>query len=59
VYPIDQDDVERARNLLMSKSRLSARDALHAATMERYGIRQIVTFDAGFDEISGIRRISS
>src|SRR3989442_13366356 len=59
VYPIDQDDVERARNLLMSKSGLSARDALHVAIMERHGIRQIVTFDAGFDEISGIRRISS
>lgn len=59
VYPIDQDDVERARNLLMSKSGLSARDALHVAIMERHGIRQIVTFDAGFDEISSIRRISS
>ena len=52
VYPIDRDDVERARNLLASKHRLSSRDALHAATMERHGIRQILTFDAGFDELS-------
>jgi predicted nucleic acid-binding protein len=59
VYAIERDDVERARNLLISKHRLSARDAIHAATMERYGIRQILTFDAGFDEVSGIRRISS
>ena len=58
VYPIDRDDVERARNLLAGKNRLSSRDALHAATMERHGVRQILTFDAGFDEISGIRRIS-
>lgn len=37
----------------------SARDALHAATMELHGIRHILTFDRGFDELPGLERISS
>ena len=58
VYPIELTDVERARALLTSRRRLSARDALHLALMERNGIRRVLTFDSGFDGIPGIQRIS-
>ena len=58
VYPIELADVERARTLLNSRRRLSARDALHLAVMERNGIGRILTFDSGFDRIPSIHRIA-
>jgi hypothetical protein len=38
---------------------VSARDAIHIAVMERHGIRQIFSFDRGFDAFPGIERIGS
>ena len=59
VFPVDTAAVERAKEIVLAYPRLSARDALHAATMEARSIRQILTFDRGFDEIPGITRISA
>ncbi len=59
VLPIERSDVERARRLLETTVRLSARDALHVALMQRHGIDQVMSFDAGFDEIPGVRRIAA
>jgi predicted nucleic acid-binding protein len=36
---------------------VSVRDAFHAAVMINRGIEAIATFDAGFDRVSGIRRL--
>lgn len=36
---------------------LSARDAIHVATMQAHGVTSIMTFDSGFDTVSGISRI--
>lgn len=55
VFPIELEDVERARRLA-STSRLGARDALHAAVMQRRDIAEILTFDLAFDAIPGLRR---
>src|SRR5262245_57706417 len=41
VFPIQLSDTERARDLLISKRKLSARDAIHVAVMERNGIKRI------------------
>ena len=41
----------------MGAGRLTARDALHLAVMQRRGIVQIMTFDRAFDELPGIVRI--
>jgi predicted nucleic acid-binding protein len=38
--------------------RLSARDAIHVAIAEQYGIAEILSFDAGLDSMPGIRRLS-
>jgi predicted nucleic acid-binding protein len=57
VYPIESADVERARRLLRTTSRLSARDAVHLAVMQGRDIGRIMSFDAGFDEIPGIVRV--
>jgi hypothetical protein len=56
VLPIDLADVERARDFVLGASRLSARDALHAAVMARQGIDRIMTFDAAFDRVPGVSR---
>ena len=58
VYPIERMDVERARRLLKTTPRLAARDAIHLAVMQGRDIGRILTFDAGFDGIPGIVRLS-
>jgi predicted nucleic acid-binding protein len=58
VLPVDQSAVERAKEIVLQYRRLSARDALHVAITEQYGIAEILSFDSGFDSIPGIRRIS-
>jgi uncharacterized protein len=57
VLGLDVDDVLRAREILKQVASLSARDALHVAVMERYAVRQIMSFDAGFDDWRGIERL--
>lgn len=59
VFPIDQQTVLRARDIVLAYPRLSARDAVHAAVMEAKGIATILTFDAGFDAFPGLARLSS
>lgn len=58
IFPIHVGDVERAKTIVLGKPRLSARDAVHVAVMEREGVRRILTFDTGFDAMPGIERIS-
>lgn len=58
VLPIEPQDVEGARDILLRYASLSARDAIHAAIMRRYGIERIMTFDRGFDAYPGIERLS-
>jgi predicted nucleic acid-binding protein len=59
IHPIELEDVARARRLIDTASALSARDALHLAVMQRHGITRIMTFDAGFDGIVGIERVTA
>ena len=54
VFAITVADVERAKAIVMGKRRLSARDALHVALMEREGIEHVMSFDHGFDGLPGI-----
>lgn len=57
VLPIDRAAIERAKDIVMGRRRLSARDALHIAVMEQHGIGRILSFDAGFDGFPGITRL--
>lgn len=54
IYPIDYADTERAKDIVLGYTSLSARDALHIAVMERYGISTILTFDRGYSIYPGI-----
>lgn len=59
VFAVELRDVERAKDILLSTQRLSARDSLHLAIMERNQIETILSFDAGFDEYPGITRLAT
>jgi predicted nucleic acid-binding protein len=58
VLPVDASAVERAKQIVLQYQRLSARDAVHLAVMERQGINEILSFDRGFDGFPGITRVS-
>ncbi len=58
VYPIERTDVERARRLLKTTTRLSARDAIHVAVMQGRDVGRILSFDSVFDGIPGIVRLA-
>ena len=58
VLPIDRAAAERAKQIVLSYHRLSARDAVHLAVMEQHDIERILTFDTGFDGFPGITRLS-
>ena len=57
VLPMDAADVQRAKEIVLSNEQLSARGAIHVAIMQREGIDQIMSFDAGFDQVPGITRL--
>jgi hypothetical protein len=58
VFSIHDADVEKAKTIVLGRRSLSARDAIHVAVMEREGVRRILTFDAGFDAVPGLERVS-
>ena len=57
VLPVDRSAIERAKEIVLGYSGLSARDAVHLAVMEHHGINRILSFDAGFDGFPGISRL--
>ena len=57
VFPLDFAAMSAARHLVMKDGRLSARDAVHAAVMTAQGVETILSFDAAFDQIDGLRRV--
>ena len=57
VLPIDRQDAEEAKDIVLRYGSLSARDAVHAAVMRRHGIDRIMTFDHGFDVHPAIERL--
>jgi predicted nucleic acid-binding protein len=56
ILPVTLADTDRAKELIGSVKGASVRDAIHAAVMLNNGVREIASFDAGFDRIPGLRR---
>jgi len=59
VLAIDRTTVDRAKVIVLGRQALSARDAIHLAVMEQHGITRILSFDAGFDGVPGIERLTA
>ncbi|MDA0990691.1 MAG: type II toxin-antitoxin system VapC family toxin [Verrucomicrobia bacterium] len=57
IYPIEERDVLAAKDIVLGSRSLSSRDALHIAIMRRHGIRQILSFDQGYDGTPGLSRL--
>ena len=57
VFPVEREDVEGAKRVVLGSSQLSARDAVHVAVMRRRRVRRILTFDSGFDGVPGVTRV--
>jgi len=58
VFPIDAADVALAKEVLLGGLLFTARDALHIAVLERYGVSKVMSFDSDFDRRPGLTRIS-
>jgi uncharacterized protein len=58
VFPVDRAAVERAKAIVLGRNGLSARDAVHLATMQINSVKRILSFDRGFDGFPGITRLS-
>lgn len=60
VFPVELRDTQRAREIILAHpDRVSARDALHLATMEANGVTRIMSFDADFDRFEHIERLKA
>ena len=57
LLPVTRDDALGACDLLERYPKLSVRDAVHAASMIRNGIKRVISVDGDFDQIREIRRI--
>ncbi len=58
VLPIDVAVTERAKQIVLARRQMSARDAVHLAVMQEHGIEHILTFDSGFDGLPGVTRLA-
>lgn len=57
IASLEVQDVSHAAALADQYPRLSARDLVHLAVMTRLGITAIVSGDADFDAVAGVRRL--
>ncbi len=57
ILPVEDRDVQRARELAEEYPTLSPRDLIHLAVMQHYNIHEIITADRSFDVVPGIQRI--
>lgn len=58
VLPVHLEEVEDAKDIVLGQYGVSARDAIHVAVMRENQIDRIASFDAGFDRVPGVERIS-
>jgi predicted nucleic acid-binding protein len=57
IFPVTAEVMDLASRLLDEYSGFRARDAVHAAAVEVYGLKGICSFDRHFDRIHGLRRV--
>ena len=57
VLPVTEQTTDRARELLLQYGSLSARDAVHIASMEEGGLRRLLSTDTDFDAVDEVQRV--
>jgi predicted nucleic acid-binding protein len=58
VVDVTVDVVIAAKEILLGRSLISARDAVHVAAMTAAGASRIMSFDRGFDRYPGLERLA-
>lgn len=58
IEAVQANDVMRATDMAYSHPDSDSRDLLHAAVMQRLGLRYIVSADAGFDRLPDVQRLA-
>jgi hypothetical protein len=58
LLPVTGEDMRIACDLVERYPALAARDAVHAATMMRNGLRRVISVDEDFDQIEGVERVA-
>ncbi len=58
IWPVDEDDLDRALELLWMAPGIKVRDAIHAASMLNRHHSKILSTDTHFDLIEGITRVA-
>ncbi len=56
IEAITREDILRAAEYSL-EPRISSRDRVHLAVMERIGVTDIISSDRGFDDAPGVRRL--
>lgn len=57
IESVSRQDLEMAAQILRKYKRLSLCDSLNVVLARKHGLKQIVSFDAGFDHVEKIERI--
>jgi predicted nucleic acid-binding protein len=57
LHAVEPQDARDAARLFADSPRLSARDAIFATIAARHGLRNILSADADFDGLPGLRRV--
>jgi hypothetical protein len=57
ILSVTEEDLDHAHKILQAHASISVRDALHAATALRRGIKGILTTDRHFDDLPEITRL--
>jgi uncharacterized protein len=57
LHAVEPQDAREAARLFADSPRLSARDAIFAAIAGRHGLQTILSVDADFDGLPGLRRV--
>ncbi len=56
VFPIRLEEVQAAKALVLEG--VGSRDAIHAVSMRAHAVRQIMSFDRGFDRFVDLKRLA-
>ncbi len=57
VFPVEAEDVARAKDLMLGLVPLTARVAVHTAVMRRRGVTRVMSLDPEFDAVGWVERL--
>lgn len=57
IESVSRQDIEQAAEILRKYKRLSLCDSLSVALARKHAVKQIVSFDSGFDHVEKIERV--